>query len=133
MSNILIVEDEEMVAESIKGRLEMLGYKVPGVFSDGEKVVQSVRDSQPDLILMDIRLRGNMDGIAVALELRKHYDFPIIYLTAYCDDDTLERAKETEPDGFIVKPFSYADLKAAIEIALHKYKMRCRKKSDPAE
>lgn len=128
MSNILIVEDEEMIAESIKSRLEMLGYQVPEMLSDGEKVLDSVRDSRPDLVLMDIRLRGRMDGIAVARELRKQYDFPIIYLTAYCDDDTLERAKATEPEGFIVKPFSYADLRASIEIALYKHKLKGEKK-----
>lgn len=128
MSNILIVEDEEMIAESIKSRLEMLGYQVPEMLSSGEKVIESVRASQPDLVLMDIRLRGRMDGIAVAKELRNHYDFPIIYLTAYCDDDTLERAKATEPEGFIVKPFSYADLRASIEIALYKHKLKNEKK-----
>jgi len=128
MCNILIVEDEEMIAESIKSRLEMLGYQVPEMLSEGEEVLESVRASQPDLVLMDIRLRGRMDGIVVAKELRSRYDFPIIYLTAYCDDDTLERAKATEPEGFIVKPFSYADLRASIEIALYKHKLKKEKK-----
>ena len=128
MPKILVVEDEGIVARSIKSRLELLGYEVPAVVTRGEEVLEVVQKVHPDLVLLDIRLQGKMDGVEVAQQLRAKYDCPLVYLTAYCDDETLDRAKHTQPEGFIVKPFSHADLKATIEMALYKQMMEKEKK-----
>jgi two-component system, response regulator PdtaR len=123
MVKILIVEDEAVVAHSIKNRCEMLGYSVPAIVASGDAVSAIAKSVEPDLILMDVRLQGSMDGITAAEKLREEMDVPVVYITAYVDDETIEKAKMTEPYGYIVKPFSFADMKANIEIALHKFRM----------
>ena len=118
---ILVVEDELVVAKNIQNRLENLGYFVPAVVTSGEEAIKKVADIQPDLILMDIMLESELDGIEAAKQISKRFDIPIIYLTAYGDDQTLQRAKITEPYGYILKPFETRDLQSNIEMALYKH------------
>ncbi|MBD3886491.1 response regulator [Phormidium tenue FACHB-886] len=117
---ILVVEDERVVARDIEKRLKKLGYLVPASVASGEAALEKVAELRPDLVLMDIRLKGPMDGIEAAEQIRADFDTPVIYLTAYADDATLQRAKVTEPFGYIVKPFDERDLQVAIEIALRR-------------
>ncbi len=122
-ANILIVEDEQLVALSIQRKLESFGYNVLGTMATGETAIEFAKNIRPDLILMDITLAGQMDGITAASFLREQFNIPIIYLTAYSDGDTLKRAKRTEPFGYLLKPFEGKELQAAIEIALYKRQM----------
>ncbi|WP_013325101.1 hybrid sensor histidine kinase/response regulator [Gloeothece verrucosa] len=117
---ILVVEDERIVARDIEKRLKKLGYIVPFSVGSGEAALKIVAEEPLDLILMDIELKGLIDGIETAEQIRTNFDVPIIYLTAYADATTLERAKATEPFGYIVKPFDERDLHAAIEVALRR-------------
>ncbi len=123
-ANIIIVEDESIVAMDIKYRLELMGYSVVATVSSGEEAVNKITELTPDLVLMDVVLKGQMDGIAVAEAIRQFFDVPVIYLTAYGDDKTLERAKITEPYGYILKPFDGRELYTTIEMALYKSKMQ---------
>lgn len=118
---ILIVEDETIVAFNIQSRLERLGYTVVAIVSSGEAALEQVAMASPDLVLMDIKLRGKVDGITAAEQIRKQFQLPVIYLTAYTDEETLNRAKVTEPYGYILKPFEARDLNTTIEMALYKY------------
>ncbi|MEA1984154.1 MAG: response regulator [Euryarchaeota archaeon] len=120
-TRILIVEDEAIVAMVVKKRLTNMGYIVSGVASTGKDAITKVEGTFPDLVLMDIMLKGDMDGIEAATEIRKRFSVPVVYLTAYSDEATLERAKLTEPYGYILKPFTEHDLSTNIEIAVHKH------------
>ncbi|MCZ3365699.1 MULTISPECIES: response regulator [Methanobacterium] len=120
MVNILIVEDESIVALDIQDKVERLGYGVLAVVSSGEKAIEEVKKSQPDLVLMDIVLKGEIDGIETAERIREHFNIPIIYLTAHSDNQTLNRAKITGPFGYLVKPFVDSELRSAIEEVLSK-------------
>ncbi len=120
---ILIVEDEWIVAQDIKMSLQKLGYTVSGVVSSGEEAIIKVEENNVDLVLMDITLRGEMNGIEAASTIRSRFDIPIVYLTAHADDKTLERAKITEPLGYIFKPFEKKTVHSIIEMALYKHKM----------
>ncbi|OPX74133.1 MAG: two-component response regulator [Methanoregulaceae archaeon PtaU1.Bin059] len=122
-TRILVVEDEQIVAEDLKMTLESLGYRVAGIASSGEKAIELAGTEKPDLILMDIMLAGKMDGITAASEIRGSHDIPIIYVTAYADSNLLERAKMTAPYGYIVKPFNEREVQSNIEIALFKHHM----------
>ncbi|HEY9830317.1 MAG TPA: ATP-binding protein [Stenomitos sp.] len=122
-AKILIVEDESIVAFNIQDRLERLGYTVTGVSSSGESAVQKVEETRPNLVLMDIKLRGIIDGIQAAEQIRKQFQIPVVYLTAYTDEETLDRAKFTEPYGYILKPFEARDLGTTIEMALYKHQI----------
>jgi PAS domain S-box-containing protein len=119
---LLIVEDEAIVALDIRDRLAGLGYVPVGHAMTGEQALELTRDLRPHLVLMDIRLQDDMDGIAAATEIRRRFQVPVIFLTAFAEDDTLERAKLAEPYGFILKPFDDLELKSAIEIALYKHR-----------
>jgi CheY-like chemotaxis protein len=119
---ILVVEDETLVGLELKEDLERLGYFVPEVIESGEAVVQAVARHQPDLVLMDVRLRGSLDGIEAAFQAKAEFDLPVIYLTAYSDADTLRRAALTSPDGFLLKPFDERELAANVQIALSRAK-----------
>ena len=119
-ANILLVEDERIVALDLATTLQELGYTLVASVSSGEAAIEQAQKTNPNLVLMDIRLAGKMDGIQAAHEIRKHCDIPIIYLTAHSDDPTLTRAKSTEPHGYLVKPFKAPELRCAIEIALHR-------------
>jgi CheY-like chemotaxis protein len=122
-AKILVVEDENIVALEIKKRLQKLGYIVPSVASTGEDAISKVEGILPDLVLMDIMLKGEIDGIDAAGEIRKRFNIPVVYLTAYSDEETLQRAKLTEPYGYILKPFEENDLRTTIEIALYKHQI----------
>jgi CheY-like chemotaxis protein len=122
-AKILVVEDENIVALEIKKRLQKLGYIVPSVASTGEDAISKVEGILPDLVLMDIMLKGEIDGIDAAGEIRKRFNIPVVYLTAYSDEETLQRAKLTEPYGYILKPFEENDLRTTIEIALYRHQI----------
>jgi len=127
-ARIMIVEDEWTIAEEIKMVLQSFEYTVTSMSSSGEEAIQNAEKDKPDLVLMDIVLEGEMDGIQAANEIRNRYDIPIIYLTAYTDDKILERASITGPFGYIVKPFVNEDLKISIEIAIYKYRIEKERK-----
>ena len=119
-ARILVVEDEWLVAQGIKENLGDLGYEVVGLAASGEEALQLALAHRPDLVLMDILLKGGTDGIEVAEQLRHRFEVPVVFLTAYADAQTLERAKVTEPLGYVLKPFEVRELHSAIEIALYK-------------
>lgn len=123
---IWIVEDESIVAMDLKARLERMGYTIPGISSYGEDAIEKVREYRPDLVLMDIVLKGDMDGITAAQIIRNEMEIPVVYLTAYADEKTIGRAKVTEPYGYILKPFQERDVLTVIEIALYKASMEKR-------
>jgi two-component system, NtrC family, response regulator AtoC len=119
---IMIVEDERITAEDIQEILTHLGYIVTAVVSTGADAIREAERTRPDLVMMDIRIKGDIDGIETAREIRERFDIPAVYLTAHADRETLERAKLAEPLGYLVKPFQEAELQASIEMALHKQK-----------
>ncbi len=119
---ILIVEDEGLIAKDLQSMLRRLGYDVPITVGTGDLAIQTAMANQPDLILMDIQLRGNMDGVMAAKVINAQQDVPIVYLTANSDEATLQRAKVTDPFGFLIKPFEERSIQAGIEVALYKYK-----------
>ena len=121
--SILVVEDEAVVAEDLQHRLSELGYDVAGWAASGEDAVRLAEEVLPDLVLMDIRICGELDGIDAAHAIRERSDVPVIFVTAFADADTLARAKAVEPFGYIVKPFSDRDLETSIELALYKHEM----------
>lgn len=127
-AQILVVEDEGIVAIDIQNQLKSLGYSVPVVVSSGEQALKRAEKSPPDLVLMDIRLKGEMDGIETAKQIRDHLDIPVVYLTAYADDNTLDRAKLTESYGYLIKPFEEKELYITIEMAMFKHNMEKRLK-----
>ncbi len=118
---ILIVEDEAVIAMEIEMRLIKLGYEVTGLAASGERAIQLAAEDEPNIALMDINLSGPLDGIQTATELRKTHDIPIVFLTAYSDTATIERACVTAPLGYLTKPFSDRDVHAAIEVALYRH------------
>lgn len=125
-ARIMIVEDERIVAKAIQSGLENLGYMVCMIASSGNEAIQKIAKATPDLILMDIVLKGEMDGVETAEYIRSRLNIPVIYLTAYTDEKTLQRAKMTEPFGYILKPFEENDVSTAIEMALYKHQMEKR-------
>jgi DNA-binding LytR/AlgR family response regulator len=120
-TNILVVEDESIVAKDIQHSLKKLGYIVVGICSTGEDAIKVTEEVKPDLILMDIMLKGDMSGIDAATHIREKYNIPVIYLTAYADESTLSKAKVSEPYGYIIKPFKEIDLHTSIEMAIYKH------------
>jgi PAS domain S-box-containing protein len=124
--SILVVEDESIVAEDLRERLTKMGTTVLGPVATGEQAVQIAEQSHPDLVLMDIRLKGRMDGVEAADQIRTKCHIPVVYLTAHSDDHTLERAKQTQPEGYLLKPFEESDLRVNIELALSKHAMEER-------
>ncbi|MBT9439463.1 MAG: response regulator, partial [Desulfobacterales bacterium] len=123
-SRILIVEDEGIIAKDIQSTLNRLGYSVIGIASSGEEAIKKAMEIHPDIVLMDIVLEGAMDGVEAAEYIHDHFDIPVVYLTAYSDDTTLQRAKITEPFGYILKPFHEKELYTTIEMALYKHTMQ---------
>ncbi len=116
---VSIVEDELLIAESIAQKLEKAGFEVAGMYDRGIDAVNSIDNDAPDLLLMDIHLRGNMDGIDTALQIQEKQDIPIIYLTDHVDDATVNRAKFTYPVNYLSKPFNEIDLIRSIKLAFH--------------
>jgi diguanylate cyclase (GGDEF)-like protein/PAS domain S-box-containing protein len=121
-ARILVVEDESIVALDIQERLESLGYEVPATAASGEKAIRLAGALRPDLILMDIQLQGQMDGVEAADQIRHQFNIPVIYLTANADHPTVQRAKVTEPFGYVIKPFEERELHTTIEVALYKHR-----------
>ena len=121
-ASILIVEDEGIVARDLVYRLETMGYRVAGVASTGEEAILKAWELHPDLILMDIVLKGDLDGIEAARMLRERADIPVVYLTAYADEETVQRTEASGPFGYLVKPFEDRELEACIEVALFKFR-----------
>lgn len=120
-SSILIVEDERLVAEDLRATLEQHGYPVVAVVGSGERAIEKAEALRPHLVLMDINLDGKMDGISAAAAIRQRHGTPVVYLTAFSNDETLARARGTDAFGFIVKPFQEKGVIAAIEMALGKH------------
>jgi len=120
----LIVEDEGIIAKDIQNTLNRSGYSVIGIASSGEEAIKKAMEIHPDLVLMDIVLEGAMDGVEAAGYIRDYFDIPVVYLTAYSDDTTLQRAKITEPFGYILKPFQEKELYTTIEMAIYKHTMQ---------
>ena len=120
---ILVVEDESLVAKDIQNMLRSLGYEVIDVVSTGEEAIQLAEATAPDLVLLDIVLKGEVDGILAAERIWERFSIPVIYLTAYADETTLQRAKVTEPFGYILKPFDERELQTTIEMAFYKARM----------
>lgn len=120
---ILIVEDEAVTSVLLEKTLKELGYEVVGSAFDGEEAITLAREKQPDIILMDITIQGEMDGIETAKQIYQQYKIPIIYLTAHSDDDTIKRAVESGPFGYLIKPFKERELYSNIEMVAHKHKL----------
>ncbi|MDO9325090.1 MAG: response regulator [Methanoregula sp.] len=117
---ILIVEDDDIIARVADWRLKNLGYNVCGRATYAAEALDLVEKHKPDLVLMDINIKGDIDGIETTKMIKKGYNIPVVYVTSHSDGATLERAKESKPDGFILKPFEDNDLRVAIELALTK-------------
>ena len=128
MAKILVVEDEAIVAMGITHKLESMGHRVVETVSTGKDAIMACRVHEPDLVLMDIVLKGEMDGIEAARRIKDQFNIPIIYLTAYADEEMLTRAKVTEPYGYIVKPFKSSELNANIEMAIYRHRSAMREK-----
>ncbi len=120
-ARILIVEDEIIFAESLAKSLEHLGFQIAGIASTAEEAIRAAFDSMPNLILMDINLGGQLDGIEAYDSIRIQFDIPVVYLTAHAERDVLDRAKLTEPYGYLTKPITFPELRSTIETVLHKH------------
>ncbi len=124
----LIVEDEILIAEELRERLSRLGFSVIAAVDSADEGIAIATRERPDLVLMDIRLKGEKDGVQAAKEIRQHVDVPIVYLTAHSDELTVNRAKATEHDGFILKPFQRRELQSTIEVAMQRHALRAKQK-----
>ncbi len=122
-TRILVVEDEILVARDLQSKLQRTGYDVPEIVDTGAGAIDMASALQPGLVLMDIRIKGNIDGVEAAERIRETHRIPVVYLTAYADDATVARAKLTTPFGYILKPFQLKELKTTIEIALYRHEM----------
>jgi PAS domain S-box-containing protein len=127
---ILVVEDESIVARDIQNTLIRLGYHVPATAATAHAAFDKLEEFKPDLVFLDIKLKGEMDGIQIAERIKTEYDIPVIYLTSYVDKSTLERAKVTEPYAYLVKPYNEPDLQSAVEMALYKARKDREMKAD---
>lgn len=132
-TKLLIVEDELLIAEILSRKLKKLGYTVVDIVSSGELAIERARETEPDLILMDIVIEGDMDGIETAAKIHENQNIPIIYTTAYADDDTLDRAENTGSYGYILKPFKERELHACIKIALSQHQQSLKMQQSLAE
>lgn len=124
----LIVEDEILIAEELRERLSRLGFSVIAAVDTADEGVAIATRERPDLVIMDIRLKGEKDGIEAVREIREHTDVPIVYLTAHSDRLTVERAQATDYDGFILKPFQRGELQTTIEVAMRRRAIRAKQK-----
>ena len=123
----LIVEDEILIAEELKQRLSLLGFSVIAAVDSAEEGIAIATREHPDLVLLDIRLKGEKDGVQAAKEIRQQVNVPLVYLTAHSDRLTVDRVKETEYDGFLLKPFRERELQTTIEIAMQRHAIRVKK------
>ncbi len=122
---VFLVEDEPIIATGIAKKLEQLGHQVVGTAGSGEAAVRAIEADPPDLVLLDVKLDGRLDGVGVAAEIHKKLDVPVIFLTAYADEATLQRATQQDPMAYIVKPFTDRELYGAIEVGMHRYQLHC--------
>lgn len=120
---VLVVEDDVNIADTLKDMLETLGHEVVGLYDNGPEALIFLRDNTPDIVLLDIQIRGRMNGIEVAGDIQKDYDVPFIFTTAFADEDTIAKAKEKSPYGYIVKPYGMKDIFAAIEMAVSNHRL----------
>lgn len=127
-AKIMIVEDEILVAMELRERLKDLGYIVPAVVAYGEVAIEEAEKHKPNLVLMDIVLAGEVDGIEAAARIRELYNIPVIFLTAHSDEATLRKAKLSEPFGYLIKPFTESELRTSIEVALYKHQQETKQK-----
>jgi DNA-binding LytR/AlgR family response regulator len=118
--SLVIVDDEPIIANDIAGILTKNNYQIKGIADNAEDALRLIRATNPDLVLLDIKIRGSADGISIGHEILKHHQIPFIYITSYYDQETLDRAKLTQPSGYIVKPFDENDLRINVELALNK-------------
>jgi CheY-like chemotaxis protein len=125
---VLIVEDETLIAEELSERLSRLGFSVIAAVDSAEEGIAIATRERPDLVLMDIRLKGEKDGVQAAKEIRQQLDVPIVYLTAYSDRLTVDQAKATEHDAYLLKPFHRHDLQSTIEVAMLRHAIRVKEK-----
>jgi CheY-like chemotaxis protein len=128
-ARVLVVEDESILALGVKSKLEKMGHKTVEIVDSGEKAIAAAKKHHPDIILMDIVLKGDMDGIEAAKVIKTQLDIPVIYVTAYADEDIIKRAKITEPYGYLIKPFRSEELNANMQMALYKHQ-RCERNSE---
>jgi DNA-binding response OmpR family regulator len=126
----LIIEDEALIAEELRERLSRIGFVVIATVDSADEGITIATRERPDLVLMDIRLRGVKDGIQATQEIRRQVDLPIVYLSAHSDQQTVERAKRTEHDGFIRKPFHRSELQSTIEVAMKRHALRTNRKQN---
>ncbi len=120
-AQVLVVEDNTIVAKDIQYSLKQLGYTVPTIAFSGEEAILEAEEIRPDLVLMDIRLKGDMDGVEAARQIHERFDIPVIYLTAHSDDSTIQRAETTQSFGYLLKPFLEKELNINIQMALYKH------------
>ena len=120
MAGILIVEDEKIIAQDLKMTLNNFGYEVPAIVSSGEAAIKKITELSPDLILMDIMLEGELTGIQTAKHTLDNHRIPLIYISAYADENTISEAKKTKPYGYLIKPFEDNELHSIIRFALEK-------------
>lgn len=125
-SHVLIVEDEPVNAAVIEHQLRKLGYSIAGIATSGKEAVELAQKSKPDIVLMDIQLEGQMDGVEAAITIRKTMGVPVVYLTGTSDDQTIERAQRTEAFGYLHKPFHERNVHSTLQLALHKSEMEAR-------
>ncbi len=126
--NVLIVEDEVVVSEFLRTKIEDLGYQVVAEFKRGADAVDFCRENEVDIVLMDIKLEGDTDGIEAARQIKEQYDVILVYVTAYAGSDLLERAKETEPAGYLIKPIDDEELACTLEIAKYNQSLKNERK-----
>jgi two-component system, cell cycle sensor histidine kinase and response regulator CckA len=123
MNAVMVVEDEQLIAKDIADTLTKLGYDVTGTVASAEACVESAANRRPDLVLMDIHLQGEVDGIEAARLLRERFDIPVVFLSAYADEGTVARAKQSAPLGYLLKPFRKSELRSAVEVGLFRHQM----------
>jgi hypothetical protein len=128
---VMVVEDEAIIALDIQQQLIQAGFAVTGRAPTAARAFQLIEQETPDIVLMDIKLKGHMDGVEAASIIRSRYALPVIYLTSHSDEQTLDRARATEPYGFLLKPFSNFGMNAAITMAVHKHRMDRERQTTP--
>jgi DNA-binding NarL/FixJ family response regulator len=130
---VLIAEDEALIAEELRERLTRLGASVVDIASTAQEALASAARTRPDLVLMDIRLQGDSDGVEAVRQIRRNIDVAVVYVTAHSDPDTIARAKSTGPCGYVLKPFNPSQLSVAIDMALHQHSIEIARLRDTRE
>jgi DNA-binding LytR/AlgR family response regulator len=130
--NVLIVEDDPLIAETLEEILECLEHKVTGIADSAHAALKELRSNPADVILLDIQIKGNVDGVELAQKIKEEYDIPFIFTTAFADSETIQRAKEKGPYGYIVKPYGINDINAALEVAFANFEMLQEIKKTPS-